>query len=273
MDFRSAFSRKTIERFLSILFLFFSQIFVLPAFVSAETFNSLLGPRIQKQSKWVGNQVVSPSISILVMAGHADSQGIKGEGTPGEAVALKGALPMDKAISDELFWNLQVRDAVVQLGKKKGLVISSYDPGVRTIVNENHHLTNWSAGSRHAAQGGYVLEIHFDSFGEYGLGSGLIPALSKNINNIDEALAQSFGRYPLFFRGGLGGPRRQIRILEIGKLEGKLEQNLRNSDLREKTIHQIANQIVQAILIGVNKQEPFNPRLQEEDIFLPDFHL
>ena len=91
-----------------------------------------------------------------------------------------------------------------------------------------------------------MLEIHFDSYGENGLGSGLIPPLTKNLNDLDESLAQAFGRYPLFFRGGLGAPRRQIRILEIGKLEGTLERNLRDINLRETTIKKISNYIVDA---------------------------
>ena len=161
----------------------------------------------------------------------------------------------------------------MNLGLQKGLQIKSYDPGIRTIIDENDHQTNWSVGARFAAQGGYVLEIHFDSYGKDGLGSGLIPALSSKLNNIDESLAQTFGRYPLFFRGGLGAPRRQIRILEIGKLEGTLEKSLRDVNSRKMTIDQIANTIVDAIIFGVNKRDLFNPLLQEDDIFLPDFHL
>ncbi|AAQ00782.1 MULTISPECIES: dehydrogenase [Prochlorococcus] len=245
----------------------------IPLFLSAENLDSFLGQRIQKNARWVGNQVVSPSISILILAGHADSQGIEGAGTVGEAVGINGSKPMDPEISDELFWNFKIQDAVVKVGKDNGLTIDSYSPSIRTIVDENDFQTNWSVGSRHAAKGGYVIEIHFDSYGKHGFGSGLIPPLSKNINNIDEALAQSFGRYPIFFRGGLGGPRRQIRILEIGKLEGDLEKKLRDLDSRDKTIEKIANLIVQGILDGVMKTGPFNPLRDEDDIFLPDSHL
>ena len=63
---------------------------------------------------------MSPSIPILVMAGHADSQNIQGEGTAGEAVDLRQESPMDPSISDELFWNLKVTEEVVKIGKKIG---------------------------------------------------------------------------------------------------------------------------------------------------------
>ncbi len=233
--------------------------------------DSFLGPSVKKNTIWIGNNVVLPNTSILIMAGHADSQGIQGgEGTSGEAVALKeSSVQMDSTMSDELFWNLKIRDAVVKLGQQKGLNIDSYDPGIRTIKDENDYKTNWSTGARQAAQGVYVLEIHFDSYGDDGLGSGLIPALSPKLNNIDESIAQAFGRYPLFFRGGLGAPRRQIRILEIGKLEGNLEKSLRDIHSRQSTIDKIAYAIVDAITLGVNKENSFNPLLQEGDIFLP----
>ena len=96
-----------------------------------------------------------------------------------------------------------------------------------------------------------------DSYGAYGFGSGLIPPMSKNLNTIDESLAQTFGRYPIFFRGGLGAPRRQIRILEIGKLEGSLEANLRNIKTRKKTIEEIAIKVIDAISFGINNKPYF----------------
>ena len=40
---------------------------------------------------------------------------------------------------------------------------------------------------------------------------------------VDESLAKTFGRFPRLFRGGLGGPRRGIGILEIAMLEPPLE--------------------------------------------------
>ena len=267
--------------FKGLLGLLFFGIGLIPHFLSIESSYSFeypthrlkLGSQVTKKSYWMGNQVVPSSLPILLLAGHADSQGIEGAGTAGEAVDLKGSRPMDLAISDELFWNLKVCKALERLGRKAGLNISFYDPGQRTISDGNHKVTNWTVGAKHAQKGGYPLEIHFDSYGSYGFGSGLIPPLSTQINNIDESLARTFGRYPLFFRGGLGGPRRQIRILEIGKLEGPLENDLRNAHTQEQTIEAIANRILQAIVVGLNKKDLFNPGLQEGDIFLLNSYL
>lgn len=213
----------------------------------------LLGPRVTLKSEWKGELEASSGLSFLIMAGHADSQGIAGAGTAGEAVDLKGESPIDPSMSDELYWNLQLRDAIVQLGKKNGLNINSYDPGLRNIVDGNHPSTNWSVGSQHVREGGYVIEIHFDSYGEYGFGSGLIPAITRKLNTVDESLAKSFGRYPILFRGGLGAPKRGIRILEMGKLEGNLEKELRDIHSREKTIKDLSWRVVQALLKGVGR--------------------
>ncbi len=225
----------------------------------------LTGKKVHLKSFWLGTDSLPKDTEILVLAGHADSQGLPGAGTSGEAVDLQGARPMDPKISDELFWNMKIRDAVVELGLQKGLNIVSYDPESRNIVDGNDPKTNWSVGASHVRRGGYAFEIHFDSYGEYGFGSGLIPALSKNLNMLDESLARSFGRYPLFFRGGLGAPRRGIRILEIGKLEGKLEKKLRNSSSRGKTIHAIALRIVQSLNDGLKGDMAFNPQPDEVD--------
>jgi len=263
--------RNNLTKYLLFILLLVIQLINLPQNLSQEIDNNLLGKRVNKNTRWYGNKTVLPSISIVIMAGHADSQDIPGGGgTRGEAVGLKGLEPMDSTMSDELFWNLKIRDAVVTLGKQKGLDIISYDPGIRSIADEDHPKTNWSVGSKFAAEGFYVLEIHFDSYGDDGLGSGLIPAITNNLNYLDESLAQSFGRYPLFFRGGLGASRRQIRILEIGKLEGDLENNLRNIQTREQTIDEIAFQIVEAIKKGLASNVSLNPLLQEGDIFLED---
>ena len=223
--------------------------------VFAENFppniDKLIGDKARLGSVWKGTKVVPKNIPILILAGHADSQGISGAGTAGYQVGIKGANQMDQSISDELYWNIKIRDEIVRIGKEKGLVISSYDPGIRNIIDGNNSITNWSVGAKHIRSGGYALEVHFDSYGEYGFGSGLIPALSAKLNYIDESLANSFGRYPLFFRGGLGGPRRGIRILEIGKLEGQLENFLRNPLTRKKTIFLISNKVVEAILVAL----------------------
>ena len=54
----------------------------------------LTGPRTPLPKDWVGLRSIAPETEILVMAGHADSQGLKGSGTPGEAVGRMGAPPM-----------------------------------------------------------------------------------------------------------------------------------------------------------------------------------
>jgi hypothetical protein len=68
--------------------------------------------------------------------------------------------------------------------------------------------------------------------------------------------ALAFGRYPRTFRGGLGAPRRGISILEIGKLEGNLEQRLRNPQSRQPVIDTIARRIVEALAMGLKPQAP-----------------
>ncbi len=216
--------------------------------------DSLTGRRVELPAYWGGYLKVKSSIPILLMAGHADSQNMNGAGTAGEAVDLMGASPMDPTMRDELFWNLWICDEVVKLGRKYGFNISSYDPGIRKIINEKDPRTNWSVGSQHASKGGYTLEIHFDAYGKYGFGSGLIPAVSTKLNTLDESLAISFGRYPLLFRGGLGAPRRGIRILEIGKLEGDLERKLRNSLSRKSTVKLISQKIIDAFLVAFSNE-------------------
>ncbi len=228
--------------------------------------DSLLGPKVNLHTEWVGLRKVSSSLDFLILAGHADSQGIGGAGTSGAAVDLNGEVPMDSLMSDELYWNLMLCKAIVHIGELKGLNISFYDPGVRNIIDGNHPQTNWSVGAKHANKGGYPLEIHFDSYGDYGFGSGLIPAISRDLNLVDESLANSFGRYPMFFRGGLGAPRRGIRVLEIGKLEGKLEAALRNPKSREKVINNLAQKIVDAFVLGVQPKSTINPLPDKEDI-------
>ena len=233
-----------------------------------DDFDLIIGEVSKLPSSWIGTKDISKNIPILILAGHADSQGVEGAGTSGEAVDKFGLNPMNPEITDELFWNLKLQESIVQIGKKKGLNIRSYDPGVRNIDDANHPRTNWSVGEKFAQDGGYVIEIHFDSYGHYGVGSGLIPPFFEDPNKIDESIAKKFGRYPILFRGGLGAPRRQIRILEIGKLEGLLEKNLRNFRTREKTIKFLSNEIVQAFLNGINTLSSSNPGLDEHDTFL-----
>ena len=214
----------------------------------------LTGPRSRLQRDWIGVRAVPADVPILVMAGHADSQGIGGPGTAGAAVDRYGAAPMQAGIRDELYWNLQVAQRVVALGQQRGLNIRFYDPPHRSIANGDDPRTNWSVGKAHAAAGGYALEIHFDAYGPDGVGSGVIPALHRPFSRLDESLAQAFGGYPQQFRGGLGGPRRGITLLEIGKLEAPLEPALRNPGSRERALAAIAERVVAALEQGLGRQ-------------------
>jgi len=219
----------------------------------------LTGPRSRLQRDWIGARAVTADVPILVMAGHADSQGVAGPGTAGEAVDRHGAEPMQSGIRDELYWNLQVARRVVDLGRQRGLNISFYDPPLRAIVDGDDPRTNWSVGKAHAAAGGYALEIHFDAYGPDGVGSGVIPALHRPFSRIDESLALAFGGYPMQFRGGLGGPRRGITLLEIGKLEAPLEPALRNLATRERALNSISERVVAALELGVGRQPGATP--------------
>jgi hypothetical protein len=235
----------------------------LPGGVEAQTLSSLrgsaaapavdplLGPRSPLPKDWVGTRGVSPAIPILMLAGHADAQGIGGSGTSGEAVGLYGAAPMRPGISDEHYWCLQVAHAVAVLGRQRGLNINFHIPPVRTMLSGDEAGTNWSVGREHAAAGGYALEIHFDAYGSAGVGSGLIPPLHRPFSTIDESLAQEFGSFPMNFRDQLGGPKRGIGLLEVGKLEGPLEASLRDPRTRKRTIQYIAQRVVYAIQRGI----------------------
>ena len=149
----------------------------------------LTGVRSPMRKDWVGLRTVSPNTPILVMAGHADSQGIAGSGTSGEAVGLLGAGPMMAGITDEHYWNLVLAHAVATLGRARGLRIDFYKPPVRTIHDADDPGTNWSVGRQHALANGYAFEIHFDAYGSAGVGSGLIPPLHRPFSRIDESLA------------------------------------------------------------------------------------
>ena len=234
-----------------IIFYAFYKLYYYRNFNFNNNFEYIIGESSNLPATWVGSGDVNKNIPILILAGHADSQGLAGAGTPGEAVDKFGLQPMHPEISDELFWNLKLQKSIVKLGKKKGLNIRSYDPETRNIDDVNDPRTNWSVGERFIKSGGYVIEIHFDAYGKYGIGSGLIPPFSEPPNKIDESIARTFGRFPVLFRGGLGAPRRQIRILEIGKLEGLLEKNLRDLKTRQKTLKLLANKIVEALLNGL----------------------
>ncbi|MFM7268095.1 MAG: dehydrogenase [Cyanobium sp.] len=211
----------------------------------------LLGPRTPLAKDWQGTRPSGRDTPILVMAGHADAQGIGGSGTSGEAVGLYGAAPMRPGISDEHYWCLHVAHAVAVLGRERGLRIDFHIPPVRTMLTGNEAGSNWTVGRDHAAAGGYALEIHFDAYGSAGVGSGLIPPLHRPFSTIDESLAQEFGGFPMNFRDRLGGPKRGIALLEVGKLEGRLEASLRDPATRERTIRYIAQRIVYAIERGM----------------------
>ena len=216
----------------------------------------LTGPRAPYSKDWIGTRPVEPTTEILVMAGHSDSQGIGGAGTGGAAASLYGARPMQIGITDELFWNLVTAQEVVRLGQARGLKIRFYDPPQRSIASGNDPRTTWSVGKAHVANGGYALEIHYDAYGRDGVGSGLIPPINKPLTQIDESLAKEFGAYPQFFRNGLGAPKRGIAILEIGKLEGSLENALRNPQSRLASIQTIATRIVGALEAGLGVPNP-----------------
>jgi hypothetical protein len=225
----------------------------------------LTGPRsrFSDQKDWLGVLPIPAQTEILVLAGHADSQGMPGAGTAGEAVDLRGAAPMQPGIRDELYWNMLTARAIVELGQQRGLRMRFYDPPLRSIADGDDPRTNWSVGRSHAAAGGYALEIHYDAYGPDGVGSGLIPPLHRHTTRLDESLAQAFGAYPLLYRQGLGGPRRGIAILEIGKLEGTLEAALRDPQRRQDTINAIALRVVEALERGLGpspgKPDPSAP--------------
>lgn len=217
----------------------------------------LTGPRsrLSDQKDWLGLRPLPAQTEILVLAGHADSQGIAGAGTGGEAVDLHGAAPMQAGIRDELYWNLLTAQAVVNLGLQRGLAMRLYVPPLRTIADGDDPRTNWSVGRAHAAAGGYALEIHYDAYGLDGVGSGLIPPLHRQPSRIDESLAQAFGAYPLLYREGLGAPRRGIAILEIGKLEGALEAALRDPRRSQLTLNAVALRVVEALERGLERPQ------------------
>ena len=214
----------------------------------------LLGPRTKKPGSWVGRSPVQSNLPIVVMAGHADSQGTASPGTPGYAVDQQKRPPMQPGIRDELFWNREVQAAVVRQGQALGLNIRAYTPPSISIANDDDPSTNWSKAKVFSERGEYVLEIHFDAYRPHGFGSGLIPVLPnvRELNVVDESLAQAFGRYPRLFRGGLGGPRRGIGILEIAMLEPPLETKLRDPRSREHTVNCLAERVVNALVQGVS---------------------
>lgn len=223
----------------------------------------ITGVRSRLAKDWVGRRLMPLTTPILVMAGHADSQGVGGAGTSGAAVALHGKRRMDPSMSDELFWNLRIARAVVALGQARGLTISFYDPPQRSIADPNDPRTTWSVGRDFVAAGGYALEIHHDAYGADGVGSGLIPPLRQPLSRLDESLAEAFGAYPFRFRDGLGAPKRGIAILEIGKLEAPLEPALRHPQRGQEVIELLATRVVEAMVRGLSTPPEAEPVAQE----------
>ena len=225
----------------------------MPALQPTGGWDPLLGRRSHLPKDWLGLQTLAADTPILILAGHADAQGGISPGTSGEAVDRHGAAAMSPGISDELHWTLVVAAAVTELGQQRGLPIRLYVPPSRSIASGDHPATNWSVGRLHTAQGGYALELHFDAYGRAGVGSGLIPPLNRPTSQLDEALARQFGAYPLRFRDGLGGPKRGLALLEIGKLEGPLEASLRDPSRRDATVAAISARIVAALEEGLGR--------------------
>ncbi len=215
--------------------------------------------RLEEEKNWVGRQPLKPGVPILVLAGHADSQHHE-SGTNGRATD-NGANPIDPdmTLTDEAFLNLATAQRIVELGKHCDLNIDFYDPVMREIEDANDPRTNWSWGQRHVQQGGYALEIHYDTWGDDGYGSGVIPRVLWGYREqtvIDESLAREFGSFPWNFRDVLGAPRRGITILEVGKLEGDLEDKLRNPVTRDAALNTIAGRVVTAIATALGTPVP-----------------
>ena len=104
-----------------VLFAFFFYTFSQKYFINhidlVDEIELIIGEPSKLSSDWVGTKNVNEDIPILILAGHADSQGLAGAGTAGEAVEKFGLHPMDPDISDELFWNLKLQESIVHLGK------------------------------------------------------------------------------------------------------------------------------------------------------------
>ena len=62
---------------------------------------------------WVGTEIPKPHLPILVLAGHADSQRMAGSGTPGRAVGIGGARPMQPGITCLLYTSPSPRDGLL----------------------------------------------------------------------------------------------------------------------------------------------------------------
>ena len=154
-----------------------------------------------KGKNWIGTEIPKPDLPILVLAGHADSQRMAGSGTPGRAVGMGGAQPMQRGMTDELFWNLLTAKAVVAEGQRQGLNMRFYDPGIRTIRNADDPRTNWSVGREHVSKGGYAVEIHYDAYSPHGIGPGIIPAVLYGFSVSNNIYPSSHARTNYWIKG------------------------------------------------------------------------
>ena len=79
MKWKSFFTRYAIVSSLTVVSIFFAsdwKTFFEKSFASNSDSLFVLGEDLN--SKWIGDVEVSPSLSFLIFAGHADSQGIAG---------------------------------------------------------------------------------------------------------------------------------------------------------------------------------------------------
>ena len=97
-----------------------------------------------------------------------------------------------------------------------------------------------------------MIEIHFDAYSPYGFGSGLIPAVNRQLNTVDESLAEAFGRFPRS-EVGLEDHAAGIGILEIGMLQGALEGGLRDPEQRDQTVECLALASLMPLVRGVGR--------------------
>ena len=67
-----------------IVFYSFSQYYYTRNFYFKEDFELIIGEASNLPATWVGIKDVDKNIPILILAGHADSQGLAGAGTPGK---------------------------------------------------------------------------------------------------------------------------------------------------------------------------------------------
>ena len=72
--------------FLIAFYAFTQHYYYTRNFYLKEDFELIIGEASNLAATWVGIKDVDKNIPILILAGHADSQGLAGSGTSGEAV-------------------------------------------------------------------------------------------------------------------------------------------------------------------------------------------